>query len=206
VTDAPIPHTLTIHPPEDGELRYTLTCPAGTDSDRVCTLYERQGVGQTVPHMTPDEETRTFGLASVERVESGEVVGAKDVLTPTMRRHLVELLAAPHWHPETAGSRSGTTRLPAGKRLPRPPAVLLDRQGPRGSRGIELGRWGVRDRYGCQRMSSAAKRHPLEVTSDRLADFLDKYGGQIDGIDRDMVSRVRHLLETLAEAPPDATS
>lgn len=41
--DAPILHTLTIHPPEDGELRYTLTCPAGTSPGRVCTLFEQCG-------------------------------------------------------------------------------------------------------------------------------------------------------------------
>lgn len=41
--DAPILHTLTIHPPEDGELRYTLTCPAGNGPDRVCTLFEQCG-------------------------------------------------------------------------------------------------------------------------------------------------------------------
>jgi hypothetical protein len=45
----------------------------------------------------------------------------------------------------------------------------------------------------------SGRRHPLEVTSDRLADFLDQYGARLDGEQRDMVSRVRHLLETLAK-------
>jgi hypothetical protein len=38
----------------------------------------------------------------------------------------------------------------------------------------------------------------LMVTSDRLADFLDRYGDKVDGADRDGVARVRHLLEILA--------
>lgn len=44
MTNIPDPHTLTIHPPEDlDDLRYTLTCPAGTGPDRVCTLFEQCG-------------------------------------------------------------------------------------------------------------------------------------------------------------------
>lgn len=50
MTNAPIPHTLTIHPPEDGELRYTLTCPAGTEPNRACTLYEKCGCEPADPN------------------------------------------------------------------------------------------------------------------------------------------------------------
>lgn len=38
------------------------------------------------------------------------------------------------------------------------------------------------------------RRHPNEVTSDRLADFLDRYADRLDGGDRDAVARVRQLL------------
>lgn len=41
----------------------------------------------------------------------GEVVGAKDVLTQAMQRHLVELLGAPHWHPESPGEWSTARAL-----------------------------------------------------------------------------------------------
>jgi hypothetical protein len=43
---------------------------------------------------------------SVGRTNRGEVVGAIDVLTSEMQRHLVELLPAPYWHPETPGEWS----------------------------------------------------------------------------------------------------
>jgi hypothetical protein len=43
------------------------------------------------------------------------------------------------------------------------------------------------------------RRHPYQVTSDRLADFLDTERGYLVGSERDLVAQVRHLLERLAE-------
>jgi hypothetical protein len=43
------------------------------------------------------------------------------------------------------------------------------------------------------------RRHPAEVTSDRLADMLDKWPDKFDGSSRDMVAHLRFILEGIAE-------
>lgn len=43
------------------------------------------------------------------------------------------------------------------------------------------------------------RRHPAEVTSDRLAEALEKWPESFTGRDRDKVADVRHILETIAE-------
>jgi hypothetical protein len=47
------------------------------------------------------------------------------------------------------------------------------------------------------RPTSRPRRTAQEVTSDRLGDFLDRHGGQLSGEERDLVARVRQLLETV---------
>lgn len=42
-------------------------------------------------------------------------------------------------------------------------------------------------------------RHPCEVTSDRLADHLERYHEKMSGAERDEISHVRFLLEEIAE-------
>jgi hypothetical protein len=49
-----------------------------------------------------------------------------------------------------------------------------------------------------RRSSRPSRRHPCEVTSDRLGDHLTQFGDQLTGADRDTISHVRHLLEGLA--------
>jgi hypothetical protein len=44
------------------------------------------------------------------------------------------------------------------------------------------------------------RRHPAEVTADRLADHLDRWFDTTDGSLRDAISRVRAWLEERAEA------
>lgn len=43
------------------------------------------------------------------------------------------------------------------------------------------------------------QRHAAEVTSDRLADALDKWPGFFDGRLRDMVGEIRAQLDMIAE-------
>jgi hypothetical protein len=43
------------------------------------------------------------------------------------------------------------------------------------------------------------RRHPAEVTSDRLADALDKWPDAFSPRDRDAVAHVRQVLEEIAE-------
>lgn len=47
--------------------------------------------------------------------------------------------------------------------------------------------------------TSRSRRHPCEVTSDRLAGHVERFHALLDGVDRDAVARVRQLLERLAE-------
>jgi hypothetical protein len=47
------------------------------------------------------------------------------------------------------------------------------------------------------------KRHPCEVTSDRLGDHYERYYDQMDGPERDELSHVRDVLERIAESVPD---
>lgn len=43
------------------------------------------------------------------------------------------------------------------------------------------------------------RRHPAEVTSDRLLDAVDRYREQFTGEERDMIGIIRHALEAIAE-------
>ena len=43
------------------------------------------------------------------------------------------------------------------------------------------------------------RRHPLEVTSDRLFEAVNKYGVLMSGAERDELSHVRFVLEEIAE-------
>ena len=45
-------------------------------------------------------------------------------------------------------------------------------------------------------------RHPLEVTSDRLRDHLEKY--EFDGSARDKISQIIYLLDLMAAAEEKA--
>ncbi|WP_195167781.1 hypothetical protein [Mycobacteroides abscessus] len=43
------------------------------------------------------------------------------------------------------------------------------------------------------------RRHPAEVTSDRLADAYELWHEKFDGAERDMISRLRIALDQIAE-------
>jgi hypothetical protein len=52
-------------------------------------------------------------------------------------------------------------------------------------------------------MSSArrlSRRHPAEVTADRLGDHLDRWFARSDGATRDAIGRVRAWLDDIATA------
>ena len=42
------------------------------------------------------------------------------------------------------------------------------------------------------------RRHPAEVTSDRLADHYEKWYDRMDGRERDAIALVRGMLERIA--------
>lgn len=46
----------------------------------------------------------------------------------------------------------------------------------------------------------AAKRHPCEVTADRLGDHLDRYPEAFDGATRDEIAHLRYVLQEIAIA------
>lgn len=43
------------------------------------------------------------------------------------------------------------------------------------------------------------RRHPAEVTSDRLGDAVEKWYDHFTGPERDMIARIRDVLERIAE-------
>lgn len=43
------------------------------------------------------------------------------------------------------------------------------------------------------------RRHPAEVTSDRLLEALEHWPNAFDGADRDAVARIRAILANIAE-------
>ncbi|WP_188197577.1 hypothetical protein [Nonomuraea sp. SYSU D8015] len=43
------------------------------------------------------------------------------------------------------------------------------------------------------------RRHPAEVTSARLLNHLERWPDAFNGADRDMVSRIRYILQEIAE-------
>jgi hypothetical protein len=49
------------------------------------------------------------------------------------------------------------------------------------------------------RESKSTKRHPCEVTADRIGDHLDKYPEDFDGATRDDVGHLRHILQNIAD-------
>lgn len=46
----------------------------------------------------------------------------------------------------------------------------------------------------------APRRHPCEVTADRLGDHLDRYPEAFDGATRDDIGHLRHILQDIAES------
>ncbi len=46
------------------------------------------------------------------------------------------------------------------------------------------------------------RRHPAEVTADRLGDHLIRYGDDLDGATRDAFALVRHVLNAWATDTP----
>lgn len=42
-------------------------------------------------------------------------------------------------------------------------------------------------------------RHPAEVTSDRLLDAVERWGGKFTGDEKDMIGMIRHALAEIAE-------
>lgn len=43
------------------------------------------------------------------------------------------------------------------------------------------------------------RRHPAEVTADRLQDALDRWPDAFDGRARDDISFIRHILQCIAD-------
>lgn len=44
-----------------------------------------------------------------------------------------------------------------------------------------------------------SKRHPAEVTSDRLGDAVTRWGDKMTGQELDAIGQIRHALEEIAE-------
>jgi hypothetical protein len=44
-----------------------------------------------------------------------------------------------------------------------------------------------------------SKRHPAEVTADRLGDAYERFYDKLNGSERDMLSQLRHAFEEIAE-------
>lgn len=49
------------------------------------------------------------------------------------------------------------------------------------------------------RAAPRTRRHPCEVTADRLGDHLDRFGQDLPGEDRDAIARIRFVLQEWAE-------
>lgn len=50
---------------------------------------------------------------------------------------------------------------------------------------------------------TAPRRHPAEVTADRLAEALDRWPDRFDGQRRDDIAGLRHILLNIAEGVDD---
>jgi len=46
---------------------------------------------------------------------------------------------------------------------------------------------------------TASRRHPADVTADRLVDHSMKYGDKLDGHEKDAIGEVIHALREIAE-------
>ena len=46
---------------------------------------------------------------------------------------------------------------------------------------------------------SLDRRHPAEVTSDRLLDAVERWHDKFTGEERDMIGMIRHALSEIAE-------
>ena len=46
---------------------------------------------------------------------------------------------------------------------------------------------------------SRPRRHPAEVTSDRLADAYERWNGRLTGYELDAITKLRFALERIAE-------
>lgn len=45
------------------------------------------------------------------------------------------------------------------------------------------------------------KRHPAEVTADRLGEAYEKWYDKFDGAELDMISQLKHAFDEIAEQP-----
>jgi hypothetical protein len=45
----------------------------------------------------------------------------------------------------------------------------------------------------------SGRRHPAQVTSDRLGDAVERWWEKFSGEDRDAIGRIRYVLEEIAE-------
>jgi hypothetical protein len=50
----------------------------------------------------------------------------------------------------------------------------------------------------------APRRHPAEVTADRLGDALDRWPDAFDGAERDAIGLIIHRLQQIAEGTRSA--
>jgi hypothetical protein len=52
---------------------------------------------------------------------------------------------------------------------------------------------------GAQWSARLPRRHPCDVTADRLLNHLEKYPEKFDGSDRDAVAKVRFILHQIVD-------
>lgn len=61
----------------------------------------------------------------------------------------------------------------------------------------------LREALAASRRGTPSRRHPAQVTSDRLGDAVDRWGDAFDPAELDMVGVIRHRLEQIAELGAD---
>jgi len=55
-------------------------------------------------------------------------------------------------------------------------------------------------------MSTQSRRHPAQVTADRLGMAVDKWGDRFESRELDMIGVIIHRLDQIAEGAPDDES
>ena len=50
-----------------------------------------------------------------------------------------------------------------------------------------------------RRRWASARRHPAEVTSDRLLEAVERWPGKFEGDEKDMIGMIRHALQQIAD-------
>lgn len=154
------------------------------------------GTAHILTEATADERT----WAGDDFTVCAFAVPAPDAPKTVLVRHASDWVPQPvspdARRPAVTGLQNGAARPAPSTRVPKtdPPPSRPGADRPRPSPALDAA--ALTDAL---RGFRSPRRHPAEVTADRLGDHLDKWPDAFDGADRDAIAHIRHVLQQIAD-------